>query len=124
MPQTNTFLSVHPVLPVQDVLRSIKFYDRLGFTTVLAYPDDEPGYAVVKKDTVAIHLQLHAAEEWERVERPMLRFKVSDAQTLLDEYRRTGAFHEQTDVRFTDWGTLEFAFFDPDMNGLTFFQEQ
>ena len=30
-------------------------------------------------------------------------------------------FHERTVLRETSWGTREFAFFDPDQNGLTFY---
>ena len=50
-----------------------------------------------------------------------LRFVVLDVQALFEEYRDQGVFHVKTAVRETAWGTREFAFFDPDQNGLTFY---
>lgn len=112
---------VQPVLPSQDVQASIDFYvQKLGFT--LAFKDGEsPRYAGLRRDDVELHLQWHDPSEWSRTERPMLRFVVTDLDELFDELEPTGVFHEQTKIRATAWGTREFAFFDPDMNGLTFY---
>ena len=117
----SNLIQVHPVLPSQDVAVSIDFYvNRLGFT--LAFKDAEkPAYAGVRRDSIEIHLQWHDASEWSRIERPLLRFLVSDIDTLFGEWKDTGIFHENTVIRSTMWGTREFAFFDPDMNGLTFY---
>jgi uncharacterized glyoxalase superfamily protein PhnB len=54
----------------------------------------------------------------------MLRCAVSDVDALFEEYQDKGVFHARTTLRDTDWGTREFAFFDPDRNGLTFYQER
>ena len=51
----------------------------------------------------------------------MLRFVVSDVDALFEELKDKGIFHEQTALRATPWGTREFALFDPDKNGLTFY---
>lgn len=116
------FQQVFPVLPVQDVARSTEFYaSKLGFTVYFQILD-KPGYARIGRDGVELHLQWHDAEEWERVERPMLRFLVADIDALFDEYKEKQVFHEGTALRDTPWGTREFAFFDPDQNGLTFFR--
>lgn len=118
------FDDVNPVLPVQDVRRSAAYYvDKLGFTGLFQDSEDDPHYAGVKRDHVELHLQWHDAAEWSRVERPMLRFRVRDVDRLFEEYRDKGVFHAQTQLRDTPWGTREFAFFDPDMNGLTFYQD-
>ena len=50
-----------------------------------------------------------------------LRFVIQDIEALYDEYKTKDVFHEQTSLKETVWGTREFAFFDPDMNGLTFY---
>ena len=114
-------VQVQPVLPTQDVKASIDFYvGRLGFT--LAFRDAEnPTYAGVRRDGVELHLQWHDPEEWSRIERPMLRFVVSDVDLLFEEFKCQGVFHQNTAIRTTHWGTREFAFFDPDKNGLTFY---
>ena len=115
-------IAVNPVLPSQDVSKSIEFYvERLGFTLQFQDSPDEPGYAGVRRGAVDLHIQWHAAEEWDVVERPALRFVVSDVPALFDEYKDRGVFHPDTALRETPWGTREFAFFDPDQNGLTFY---
>ncbi len=117
-----TLQAVNPVLPSRDVDASIGFYvEKLGFVLVGQDVPAGPRYAVLRRDQVELHLQWHDPVEWEAVERPMLRFVVSAIQDLFDEYRQAGVFHERTALRETPWGTREFAFFDPEMNGLTFY---
>ena len=112
---------VQPVLPSRDVDASVDFYvGRLGFSLVFKVAE-KPAYAVIRRDGVELHLQWHDASEWSRTERPMLRFLVSDVDGLFAEFEPQGVFHERTALRTTPWGTREFAFFDPDMNGLTFY---
>lgn len=117
------FQAVHPVLPSRDVSAAVAFYvGKLGFT--LAFQDAaSPRYAGVRRDAVELHLQWHDPEEWDRVERPMLRFLVADVDALHAEYADKGMFHSRTMLRDTPWRTREFAFFDPDRNGLTFYRD-
>jgi catechol 2,3-dioxygenase-like lactoylglutathione lyase family enzyme len=116
--------TVNPVLPSRAVSASIAFYvDRLGFTRLFQDALDEPRYAGLGRDGVEIHVQWHDAAEWSRVERPMLRFVVPEVEALFEEYRSKGVFHERTALRDTGWGTREFAFYDPDGNGLTFYRD-
>ncbi|MCG8406318.1 MAG: VOC family protein [Phycisphaerales bacterium] len=118
------FEEVNPVLPVRDVRKSVRFYvDKLGFAGLFQDSEDDPHYVGVKRDAVELHLQWHDSEEWSRVERPMLRLRIEDVDRLFDEYKDKGVFHEHTQLRDTPWGTREFAFFDPDMNGLTFYRD-
>ena len=117
--------AVNPVLPSRDVKRSIEFYvNRLGFTLGFQDSPDEPHYAGFRRDGVEIHVQWHDPEEWSAVERPMLRFVVPGVQALHDEYADKDVFHATTKLRETSWGTREFAFYDPDQNGLTFYCDQ
>ena len=116
---------MHPVLPSRDVARAIAFYVyQLGFEVAFSDSDDEPRYAGLTRDDVEIHVQWHDPEEWERVERPMLRFVVPDVDSLFEEYSDKGVFHERTALRDTGWGTREFAFYDLDGNGLTFYRDR
>ncbi|EDP94243.1 glyoxalase/bleomycin resistance/extradiol dioxygenase family protein [Kordia algicida OT-1] len=125
MKASDQFLSVHPVLAVKDVIASIGFYvHSLGFT--LAFADDKtaPKYAGIRRGNVEIHLQWHDASEWKHnIDRPMLRFLVLNTEALFDEYKTKEVFHKQTQLRETAWGTKEFAFYDLDSNGLTFYED-
>ena len=117
------FREVHPVLPCRDVAASVRYYvERLGFRLLFQDADD-PRYAGVRRDAVEIHLQWHDASEWERTERPMLRFVVAEVDALFEEYSAQSVFHAGTALRDTPWGTREFAFYDPDGNGLTFYRD-
>ena len=122
MPTPN-FRAVHPILPSQDVRRSIEYYtERLGFRLAFQDNADAPGYAGVIRDSVELHLQWHDPAEWD-LACPSLRFLVADVDALFEEFKDRGVFHEQTALRDTAWGTREFAFFDPYKNGLTFYRD-
>lgn len=119
-----TLEQVQPVLPSRDVAAAIAYYvARLGFELAFADSIEDPAYAGVRRGGVELHLQWHDPEEWERVERPMLRFVVSDIEGLYEEYAPRGVFHDRTKLRDTPWGTREFAFYDLDMNGLAFYRD-
>lgn len=112
---------IQPVLPARDVAALADFYvRRLGFSLVFLAPE-QPAYAVLRRDEVELHLQWHDAGEWGATDRPMLRFRVTDVEALYREYAAQQVFHEGTRLRDTPWGTREFAFYDPDRNGLTFY---
>lgn len=114
--------AVHPVLPSRDVSGSIDFYvQRLGFELAFRDSESSPHYAGLVRGGVEIHLQWHDPAEWAAVERPMLRFVVAGIESLFAEYEAQGVFHAATALRTTPWGTREFAFYDPDGNGLTFY---
>lgn len=102
---------------------AIEFYKTLDFRLSFQDSMGDPRYAGVVRDRVEIHLQWHDAKEWAAVERPMLRFRVSDVDGLFQEFETKGVFHPDTAVRDTPWNTREFAFYDCDKNGLTFYQD-
>lgn len=117
------FQSVNPVLPSRDVAASVRFYvDRLGFALIFQDAPGDPRYAGLRRDAVEIHIQWHDPAEWQDgIDRPMLRFVVPEVDALFEEYRDKGVYHDRTALRDTPWGTREFAFYDPDRNGLTFY---
>jgi catechol 2,3-dioxygenase-like lactoylglutathione lyase family enzyme len=112
---------VQPVLPCKSVSETIQFYvEKLGFT--LAFADgEEPSYAGVRRDDVEVHLQRHDASEWGRVERPHLRFLVTDIDVLYSEFKEKRVLGNAAALGETPWGTREFGVFDPNKNGLTFY---
>jgi catechol 2,3-dioxygenase-like lactoylglutathione lyase family enzyme len=117
--------AVHPVLPSKDVAATATWYvERLGFQLLGQDVASAPRYAVLRRDAVVLHLQWHDPAEWASgADRPMLRFRVPDVDLLFEEFRPQGVFHERTALRETSWGTREFAFYDPDGNGLTFYRD-
>ncbi|AZQ57784.1 glyoxalase/bleomycin resistance/extradiol dioxygenase family protein [Maribacter sp. MJ134] len=116
---------IHPVLPVRDVVHALDFYvNRLGFKIAFADDSKKPTYAGVLRDDIEIHLQWHDAKEWElNGDRPMLRIVTQNIEALYEEYSEKSVFNAHTLLRETAWGTKEFAFYDPDNNGLTFYRD-
>lgn len=118
------FKAVHPVLPVRNVGDAIEYYTgKLGFKSVFVDSTKVPRYAGVIRDRVELHLQWHDEADFASVEKPSLRFFVDGVDELFEEYKPKEVFHSQTALRDTPWGTREFAFFDPDNNGLTFYRD-
>lgn len=116
--------TIHPVLPVRDVVVSLKYYvEKLGFQIAFADDQHNPMYAGITRDGIEIHLQWHDSANWAQMNASSLRFVVEDIEALYETYKTKDVFHEQTSLRKTPWGTREFAFFDPDKNGLTFYMD-
>jgi catechol 2,3-dioxygenase-like lactoylglutathione lyase family enzyme len=115
--------AVHPVLMVRDVPRTIRFYEKLGFTLTGQDDPREPKYAVLQRDGVELHFQWHDAKEWDYPnDRPTYRFLVRDVDGLHRLFRESGEVLDMKDVADTPWGTREFHLRDPDLNGLQFYR--
>ena len=116
---------IHPVLPVKDVSVSVMFYvEKLGFQLSFLDGEKEPKYAGIVRDEIEIHLQWHDKKEWIiGIDRPMLRIVVDNIEELFEEYKTKSVFHKQTALKNTAWKTLEFAFYELDYNGLTFYKD-
>jgi catechol 2,3-dioxygenase-like lactoylglutathione lyase family enzyme len=113
--------TVHPVLPVRDVVASLRYYvDKLGFEIAFADDQHNPMYAGITRDGIEIHLQWHDSANRSKMSASSLRFVIKDIDALYEEYKTQDVFHKNTSLKETSWGTREFAFYDPDMNGLTF----
>lgn len=115
--------SVQPVLMSRDVIASIRFYERLGFTLAGQDSVSLPKYARVQRDGIELHLQWHNANEWDYPnDRPTYRFVVLDVEGLYKQFGDSGALSDATTVSDTPWGTREFHVRDPDLNGLQFYR--
>lgn len=121
---TAKFVAINPVLPVRNVSQALTYYvEKLDFKLLFQDAPNDPSYAGVGRDGVELHLQWHDEASFDVVEKLSLRFVIEGVDTLFAEYAPQGVFHDQTAVRETPWGTREFAFYDPDGNGLTFYQD-
>lgn len=116
---------IHPILPVQNVVEALSFYvNKLGFKIAFADDSKKPTYAGVRRDNIEIHLQWHDVKEWESsLNTPMLRIVTQNIESLFEEYKTKNVFHNDTVLKETAWGTREFAFYDLDKNGWTFYQD-
>ncbi len=114
---------IHPVLPVKNVLRALFFYvNKLGFEIAFADDPKAPTYAGIRRDGIEIHLQWHDEKEWESgFDRPMLRIVTQNIESLYVEFEAKYVFQGPKQISKTDWGTKEFAIYDLDTNGLTFY---
>lgn len=116
------FEQIHPVLPVRDMIVSLQFYtEKLGFDIAFAAAEKSPRYTGIRRDNIEIHLQLHSAQDWKQMSASSLRFVIQNIEALYEEYSLQEVFHANTSLQTTPWNTREFAFYDPDMNGLTFY---
>ena len=122
MPVTR-FNDLVPIFDVRDIEQALRYYvERLGFQVAFRYAEDPSNYAGVYRDGVCLHMQWQHHEHFENgtAGRVRVRIMVDDPDALFEEYRRSGALDDNTQVRDTDWGTREFGFRDPDGNGLIF----
>lgn len=120
------FKEVHPVLPVRDVEKALAYYvDRLGFRLIFRDSSDATRYVGVRRDAVEIHLQWHEEADFRDTEKDglMLRLFVDDPDALFAEYKDKEVFHDRTDIADKPWGTREFAFYDLNGHGLTFYRD-
>jgi catechol 2,3-dioxygenase-like lactoylglutathione lyase family enzyme len=118
------FKEVNPCLPARDVEKALRFYvDRLGFRH--SFGKASNNYVGVRRDGVELHLWWQREEDFQagKAGQAMLRFVVDDPDALFAEYEAQGVLREGTCVEDKPWGTREFAFFDPDGNGLTFYRD-
>ncbi len=119
--QTAKLVQVQPILGTRDLAAAVQFYtERLGFTLSFGDPTVEVGYVGLRRDKVELHLQFQYEHEMSTTR---LRIVVDDPDSLFAEYRDKGVFHVETRPADTAWGTREFAFYDLDRNGLTFYRD-
>jgi len=112
------FRQVQPILGTRDFTKGVAFYtEQLGFKLLFSHGDN---YAGFRRDNVELHMQFQYEHEMQGTR---LRFVVDDPDALFAEFEPLGVFHERTRLANTPWGTREFAFYDPDGNGLTFYRD-
>ncbi|MEM9652225.1 MAG: VOC family protein [Actinomycetota bacterium] len=118
--------SVHPVLNVRNVPRSMAWYtEHLGFRALFADDGPDPNYGGIGRDHVELHLQWHSEQEWaDGVDGSAYRFLVDDPDELFAEISAASSILDGKTVADTDWGTREFGVYDPDGNALFFYRDR
>jgi hypothetical protein len=106
--------STIPKLPATSIARSIEFYETLGFSQLLAYPD----YGIVERDDVQIHLWRCANPEIARSSG--CRVVVEGVAELYARYSSLNLIHPNGALETKPWGWREFSVLDADGNLLTF----
>jgi catechol 2,3-dioxygenase-like lactoylglutathione lyase family enzyme len=115
------FTQIQPILGTRDLAVAIRFYtERLAFKLAFGDPAEPVGYVGLRRDSVELHLQFQYEHEMSTAR---LRFVVDDPDALYAEYQDKDVFHAGTRLADTAWGTREFAFYDLDGNGLTFYRD-
>jgi uncharacterized glyoxalase superfamily protein PhnB len=106
--------SIAPVLPVNDVLETLAWYEqKLGFSLCFIYPDRHPEYGAAARGGVELHF-FHAKvnpleNEW------MCYLRVSNVDALYAEYKAKSIIHPNGPLETKPWGGKEFAV--TDLNG-------
>ena len=114
------FKQTHPIIGTRDIRRAIEFYTRqLGFTLAFGDSADPPNYVGYRRDSVELHMQFQYEYEMSTIR---LRFLVEDPDSLYEEYRQRGIECSNQGIHNAPWGTREFALYDVDRNGLTFYR--
>jgi catechol 2,3-dioxygenase-like lactoylglutathione lyase family enzyme len=108
------FLSISPRLHIADYNRSVAFYrDVLGFTVDATFPEENPQFALMSRDSVAI--QIGGPEAKKGPSDPptvTLYLDVEDALAMHEELQGRVAIEWGPEVFF--YQRREFAFRDPD----------
>jgi uncharacterized protein len=113
--------SVAPGIPTTDMARTVKHYQRLGFTFSApgsAAPPAEASFAIGERDGVELHFALKPDHHPSRTA-TWVYISVEDADELSAEFDASGAGQGRT-PRDTDYKMRELAHIDPDGNLLLF----
>ncbi|WP_459211732.1 VOC family protein [Aquimarina rhabdastrellae] len=117
-------LQIHPVLPVEDIYKTITFYEeKLGFKKVFEstqYEAGEMNYAVVALQEIQVHFQVF--ETIKDIKMPQFRVQVIQIEAIYELYKTKGVLQWNAALIQTPWGTKEFAFYDCNQVGWTFFE--
>jgi ankyrin repeat protein len=111
---------VAPGMPTTDMARTIEYYQRLGFTFTVpgAEPPAESGFAIGRRDGVALHFAVKPEHDPSRTA-TWVYISVDDADELSAEFDASGASQGRV-PRDTDYNMRELANIDPDGNMLLF----
>ena len=111
-------LQIHPVLPSQNIDRDIFWYqNKVGFTAV----HQDKIYAVLKRDSLYIHLQWHAdTKEDLLLGGSVIKIFVKNIKPIFDELVERRTIQKDKLQEKTAWNTNEFGFYDLNQNAIFF----
>jgi len=115
--------SVHPVLPVTDMQRSLAFWSKLGFALDFAdaSPPEAASYAGVSRGDLVLHLQTFTDEQRGYTQTMALRIETDSVDQLYAEWESLGFITAPLEEK--PWGNYEFGFYDPDNTPFFFYRK-
>ena len=121
MKTDTSFLEIIPVLPSQNIVRDVEWYEKhTGFKAVFG---DEM-YAGLKREELFIHLQWHAdTKDDPLLGGSVIKFFVKDIHPIFNEFVQRGTVTKNKLRLNTDWGTHEFGFYDLNKNAIFIVQD-
>ena len=126
--KTTIFKHMCPILSSANVVRDLKWYEeKTGFKNVfnsLDYNEENSklDYAVISRDGLFIHLQLHAGTTEDPVYGGSIRIEVENIQPLFEEFLERETIKLESFRKNTPWGTNEFGFYDLNNNAIFFLE--
>ena len=119
---TNTkFLQIEPVLPSQNIQRDIDWYEK--HTGFFATQQDDM-YAVLKRESLYIHLQWHAdTDDDPLLGGSVIKIFVEDIEPIYKEFVKRGTIQPEKLLMNTPWRTHEFGFYDLNKNAIFVVQD-
>ncbi|MEL6925309.1 MAG: VOC family protein [Bacteroidota bacterium] len=114
----DSWISITPVLPTNDMQRDVEWYaSQLGFKKV----GGDDMYAILKRDHLFLHLQWHSGTADDPVlGGSVIRIFVKDIEPIYLDILQRGAITEDRLRMDTPWGTHEFGLYDPNNNAIFF----
>ena len=120
------FEYINPVLPSGDINRDIAWYEsKLGFKGIpnaSTEPNAAPDYAVLGRQNLFIHLQLHSPADMANITGSVVRIQVDRVEPLFEEMVNRGSVGSDAFRPNTAWGTHEFGLYDLNKNALFFYE--
>jgi uncharacterized glyoxalase superfamily protein PhnB len=115
-----TFGPATPVIPADDVSRSLAFYvDVLGFEEVFR-AGDPVGYAGVRRGEATVHLV--TCKEPKIAEWTAFRIGVNAIDVLFEHCLAAGVVHPNGALGERPWGSRDFSVIDPSGVCITFWE--
>ena len=115
------FTRCAPVLPVDNAIETVRFYeDELGFKTSFSH-GDPPFYVIVKRGGVSVHLSEREDQSAE-IEPCHVYISVSDVDAVYKACMSKD-LEIATEPEDQDYGIREFDLIDPNGHFLTFGQD-
>ena len=125
MAEKTRLRSVHPVIPVRDMIAMLAFYeDKLGFRKAFddaAAPGDTINYAGVHRGGQCLHFQTVTPGDDPTM--PQIRIRVENIEPLYEEYKAKGVIHPGGNLELKPWGSKDFGLYDPENTALVFFED-
>jgi hypothetical protein len=106
-------ISVAPIMPTTDIVRTRQHYERLGFTANVIND-----FMMTKRDDIELFFSLNPEHDPKRTA-SCIYVRVADADALHAHWQAAG-IPGLRQLRNTDYNMREFAYVDPDGNMILF----